>query len=103
MVSAWASANRLVFGPIKVDGKSNEITAIPALLQLSEISDCIVTIDAMGCQKEIAARIHAQDGDYVLAVMDDQPQLRHACERPGTNASPAAPTGPTTGLPPVAG
>ena len=54
MVSAWASANRLVLGQTRVDDKSNEITAIPKLLSMLELSGCIVTIDAMGCQKEIA-------------------------------------------------
>ncbi|NLE45811.1 MAG: ISAs1 family transposase [Chloroflexi bacterium] len=75
MVSAWASANRLVLGQVKVDEKSNEITAIPALLRVLDLSGCIVTIDAMGCQKEIAAQVIDQEGDYVLAVKDNQPQL----------------------------
>ena len=57
MVSAWATANRLVLGQVKVDEKSNEITAIPQLLQALEVSACIVTIDAMGCQTEIAEQI----------------------------------------------
>ena len=57
MVSAWASANRLVLGQTRVDDKSNEITAIPKLLSMLELSGCIVTIDAMGCQKEIAHKI----------------------------------------------
>lgn len=57
MVSAWAAENRLVLGQVKVDNKSNEITAIPKLLELLELSGCIVTIDAMGCQKAIAAQI----------------------------------------------
>ena len=68
MVSAWASANRLVLGQQKVDAKSNEITAIPALLQLLELKGCIVTIDAMGCQKAIAQTIIAQKADYVLTL-----------------------------------
>lgn len=68
MVSAWATANHLVLGQRKVDEKSNEITAIPELLQVLEISGCIITIDAMGCQKEIAAEIVAQGADYVLAL-----------------------------------
>ena len=68
MVSAWAAENKLVLGQVKVDDKSNEITAIPKLLQLLELSGCIVTIDAMGCQKEIAAQIVAQEADYVLAL-----------------------------------
>jgi predicted transposase YbfD/YdcC len=72
MVSAWASANRLVLGQCKVDDKSNEITAIPALLNILEIAGCIVTIDAMGCQKEIAAAIVERGADYVLALKGNQ-------------------------------
>lgn len=68
MVSAWASDNGLVLGQVKVDDKSNEITAIPLLLQVLELSGCIVTTDAMGCQKEIAAHIVAKEADYVLAL-----------------------------------
>jgi predicted transposase YbfD/YdcC len=76
MVSAWASDNHLVLGQTKVDEKSNEITAIPALLRMLDISGCIVTIDAIGTQKEIARQIIEQDGDYVLALKDNQPHLR---------------------------
>jgi predicted transposase YbfD/YdcC len=72
MVSAWATANRLVLGQQKVDEKSNEITAIPALLRLLEVEGCIVTIDAMGCQKEIARTIVEQGADYVLALKGNQ-------------------------------
>jgi predicted transposase YbfD/YdcC len=68
MVSAWAAENKLVLGQVKVDDKSNEITAIPKLLRLLELSGCIVTIDAMGCQKEIAAQIVGRGADYVLAL-----------------------------------
>jgi len=68
MVSAWAAENELVLGQVKVDDKSNEITAIPKLLRLLELSGCIVTIDAMGCQKEIAAQIVAGGADYILAL-----------------------------------
>ncbi|MHB8765465.1 MAG: ISAs1 family transposase [Deferrisomatales bacterium] len=75
MVSAWASANRLVLGQVSTDEKSNEITAIPRLLGLLEISGCVVTIDAMGCQKKIAETIVARGADYVLAVKDNQPGL----------------------------
>jgi predicted transposase YbfD/YdcC len=75
MVSAWATENRLTLGQVKVDDKSNEITAIPELLRLLDVSGCIVTIDAMGCQREIADQIIAQGGDYVLAVKDNQPGL----------------------------
>jgi predicted transposase YbfD/YdcC len=75
LVSAWAAANQVVFGQVAVDGKSNEITAIPALLQVLALSGCIVTIDAMGCQKEIAGTIRSRDADYVLALKDNHPQL----------------------------
>lgn len=73
MVSAWARQNRLVLGQLKVDDKSNEITAIPKLLKMLEISGCIVTIDAMGCQKEIAQQIIDQEADYVLALKENHP------------------------------
>lgn len=75
MVSAWAATNRLVLGQVKVTEKSNEITAIPELLDVLDIADCIVTIDALGCQKEIAARIVEKDADYVLALKGNQEQL----------------------------
>jgi len=75
LVSAWASANGLTLGQLAVDAKSNEITAIPELLELLQLEDCIVTIDAAGCQKEIAARIVAKQADYLLAVKENQPKL----------------------------
>lgn len=75
MVSAFAAENGVVLGQIKVDDKSNEITAIPALLELLDIKGCIVTIDAMGCQEKIAEKIIQQGADYVLAVKDNQKQL----------------------------
>jgi predicted transposase YbfD/YdcC len=75
MVSAWASANRLVLGQRKVDDKSNEITAIPALLRVLEIAGCIVTIDAMGCQRAIATAIIERGADYVLALKGNQEGL----------------------------
>jgi len=75
MVSAWACENRLVLGQVKVDEKSNEITAIPQLLKTLEISGCIVTIDAMGCQTEIAKTIVDEGGNYVLALKDNQGNL----------------------------
>jgi predicted transposase YbfD/YdcC len=75
MVSAWATANHLLLGQVKVDEHSNEITAIPALLHLLEVAGCIVTIDAMGCQREIAQTIVAKGGDYVLAVKKNQEHL----------------------------
>jgi predicted transposase YbfD/YdcC len=68
MVSAWATQNELVLGQVKVDSKSNEITAIPQLLEMLEISGCIVTIDAMGCQKKISQKIIEKKGDYVLSL-----------------------------------
>ena len=77
MVSAWASANRLVLGQLKTDEKSNEITAIPELLELLVIEDCIVTIDAMGCQTEIAQLIIEGRGDYVLALKGNQGTLHN--------------------------
>ncbi|HWP45029.1 MAG TPA: ISAs1 family transposase [Blastocatellia bacterium] len=75
MVSAWAEQNRLVLGQVRVVEKSNEITAIPELLRMLEISGCIVTIDAMGCQTEIASQIKAKQADYVLAVKGNQGNL----------------------------
>jgi predicted transposase YbfD/YdcC len=75
MVSAWATANRLVLGQRKVDDKSNEITAIPELLRVLAVAGCIVTIDAMGCQKEIAEKIIEKQGDYVLALKGNQGTL----------------------------
>ena len=75
MVSAWASASRLVLGQRKVDEKSNEITAIPALLKLLVLKGCIVTIDALGCQTEIVELITDQDGDYVISLKGNQGTL----------------------------
>ena len=75
MVSAWASVNRLILGQTKVDERSNEITAIPELLSTLDVSGCTVTIDAMGCQKDIATTIIDQGADYVLALKENQPQL----------------------------
>jgi len=75
MVSAWATANHLVLGQVKVDDKSNEITAIPRLLQALEIAGCIVTIDAIGCQSNIAQSIVERDADYVLAAKQNQGHL----------------------------
>jgi len=75
MVSAWATENRLVLGQCKVNEKSNEITAIPRLLRLLEVKDCIVTIDAMGTQTAIAQLIVQQEGDYILALKNNQGNL----------------------------
>lgn len=79
-VSAWSVRNHLVLAQRSVDEKSNEITAIPKLLEDLVLKGTIVTIDAMGCQKEIAQKIVAGQGDYVLAVKDNQPLLRQAIE-----------------------
>jgi len=75
MVSAWANSNGITLGQRKVDEKSNEITAIPELLQLLNVAGCIVTIDAMGCQKRIAQTIRDEKADYVLRVKDNQTRL----------------------------
>lgn len=75
LVSAWASQHGLTLGQVAVDAKSNEITAIPQLLELLDLRDKVVTIDAAGCQKDIAAQIVVGGGDYVLAVKDNQPTL----------------------------
>ena len=75
MVSAWATANHVSLGQTTTDEKSNEITAIPKLLEILEISGCLVTIDAMGCQTEIAEAIVQGKADYCLAVKGNQPTL----------------------------
>ncbi len=75
LVSAWATANGLTLGQVAVDAKSNEITAIPQLIALLDLKDCVVTIDAAGCQKDIAAQIVAKEADYVLALKENQPTL----------------------------
>lgn len=72
VVSAWAQSNNLVLGQLKVTDKSNEITAVPELLRVLELSGCIVTLDAMGCQKKIAQEIIEADADYVLALKGNQ-------------------------------
>lgn len=81
MVSAWATENHLVLGQIKVDEKSNEIPAIPKLLEVLEINGCIITIDAMGTQREIAAQIINQGGDYVLSLKGNQGDLHQDVEQ----------------------
>lgn len=75
MVSAWATQNCLTLGQRKVDAKSNEITAIPKLLEVLALKGCIVTIDAMGCQKDIAQKIVDKEADYVLALKENQANL----------------------------
>ncbi len=78
MVSAWASQHSLVLGQLKTEDKSNEITAIPKLLDVLEVTGCLVTIDAMGCQKKIAEKILEKGADYVLALKDNHPTLHQA-------------------------
>lgn len=75
MVSAWSNANQLVLGQVKTAAKSNEITAIPRLLQIIDVEGCIVTIDAMGCQKAIAEKIVEKNADYVLALKENQEKM----------------------------
>jgi predicted transposase YbfD/YdcC len=75
LVSAWATKAHLSLGQVAVDAKSNEITAIPKLLELLELHGALVTIDAMGCQKEIAKKIVAAGADYVLTVKENQDHL----------------------------
>ncbi len=86
LVSAWASENRLFLGQIKVESKTNEITAIPALLKLLDISGCIITLDAMGTQTEIAHQIQVQGADYVLALKANHPTLYQEVEQWFENA-----------------
>ena len=82
MVSAWCSQNGgLVLGQLKTDSKSNEITAIPELLQLLAIKGCIVTMDAMGCQTAIAGQIRAQEGDYLLALKSNHKKAYKAIKQ----------------------
>lgn len=78
LVSAWATENSISLGQVAVADKSNEITAIPGLLKIIDVSGALVTIDAMGCQKDIAADIRVQQGDYILALKDNQPTLAAA-------------------------
>jgi len=80
MVSAWATANRIVLGQEATAEKSNEITAIPKLLELLELHGCIVTIDAMGCQRDIAEKIVEQGADYVLGLKGNQGSMHEATE-----------------------
>lgn len=80
IVSAWASENSLVLGQVKTQEKSNEITAIPELLRVLELKGCTVTIDAMGCQTQIAEQIIEQEADYVLALKGNQGRLHKEVE-----------------------
>ena len=80
-VSAWAVSNRLVLGQKKVEGKSNEITALPELIKVLDLAGCIVTIDAMGCQREIVSKIVEKDADYIIAIKKNQPTLYEQIEQ----------------------
>jgi predicted transposase YbfD/YdcC len=80
IISAWAAANRLVLGQEQTDEKSNEITAIPKLLAMLELHGCIVTTDAMGCQRAIVEQIIDQGGDYVLGLKGNQGSLHDAVQ-----------------------
>lgn len=80
MVSAWATENRLVLGQVKTEEKSNEITAIPELLRVLALKGCIVTIDAMGCQREIVKQIVEQGADYVISLKGNQGILHKEVE-----------------------
>ncbi|MBP1627213.1 MAG: ISAs1 family transposase [Holophagaceae bacterium] len=80
LVSAWSSANRMVLGQRAVDGKSNEIKAIPELLKVLDLAGCIVTIDAMGCQKDIALAITRRKADYILALKANQKGLHQVTQ-----------------------
>lgn len=94
-VSAWATQNRVVLGPLKTEQKSNEITAIPELLKVLDVKGCIVTIEAMGCQKAIARQIVEQEADYVLALKQNPgtlyaavaPRVQAALHTPGEEAA----------------
>jgi predicted transposase YbfD/YdcC len=80
MVNAWAVQNRVILGQVKTEDKSNEIKAIPELLKVLDLKDCVVTIDAMGCQKEIVKQIVDQGGDYVLSLKGNQGTLHKEVE-----------------------
>jgi predicted transposase YbfD/YdcC len=80
LVSAWASNNGVVLGQVRVEDKSNEITAIPRLLEMLDLKGCLVTIDAMGCQREIAQKIIDSDADYTLALKGNQKTLHRDVE-----------------------
>ena len=77
MVSAWATANGVVMGQERVGTKTNEITAIPALIQALDLEGCLVTTDAIGCQKKIVASIKEAKADFVIGVKGNQPELEH--------------------------
>lgn len=77
MVSAWANEQQLVLGELAVEEKSNEITAVPQLLDMLDVAGCVVTADAMSCQKEITKKIIEKDAEYVLSLKENQPMLCH--------------------------
>jgi predicted transposase YbfD/YdcC len=81
IVSAFCAKNELCLGQVKVNSKSNEITAIPELLDLIAVKGCIVTIDAMGCQREIAKKIMAKEADYILMAKENQAELKEQIEK----------------------
>src|SRR5215211_2783223 len=91
LVSAWATASGLVLGQEATAAKSNEITAIPRLLRLLALEGCVVTIDAIGCQTAIAAQLHAQGADYVLALKGNQPTLRRTVHTAFADRDPTGP------------
>ena len=99
IVSAWASEEGIALGQVATEEKSNEITAIPLLLEQIELTDTLITIDAMGCQKEIARDIVDGGGDFVIAVKDNQPKLREAIEAYFDEAPGARPGGPQVSEP----
>lgn len=80
MVSAWANEQQMVLGQLAVEEKSNEITAVPQLLDILDVSGCIVTADAMSCQKETVKKISEKKADYVLSLKENQPTLYHEVE-----------------------
>ena len=80
MVSAWASKAKAVFGQLAVDEKSNEITAVPILLELLDIEGCIITADAMSCQREIVAKISEKNADYTISLKENQSVLCEATQ-----------------------
>lgn len=104
VVSAWAESNSLVLGQLKVTDKSNEITAVPELLRVLELSGCIVTLDAMGCQKKIAKEIIEADADYVLALKGNQETVHEEVKSflDATIAEAQAPRAPGAQLPKAA-
>lgn len=92
LVHAWSVTKHLLLGQVATDAKSNEITAIPELMALLDLEGAVVTIDAMGCQRAIAAQIVEGKGDYVLTVKDNQPSLLAAVTEAVTRAEPTAPS-----------